>query len=350
MASASAAAHLASRVAVSPPLARDRASNRLAVPRSRSRFPVRVSAASGGPPVGRLDDTAARERVMQLATGTSQGAGALEAVQGCLSSMPGLTNNRLMLFRHPGLKHPLDTVALNLVEPRWVVAFDALANAPRRPGDPPYCFGVTHPALVPPKTPPGEDPVPPKPGDVGMVCRVDDVYHDNKEERLYVTSSVVGRYRVDRVVGEHPFFVAETSRVVDETPGDDEGFRARDEAELKVWRLLERLDALAEKTGENGGARTIDYDMRRCSPVASERPAWDSNPPAEEERAEMFSWAVARRVGMDEAQHLEAARTVHTTARLAFVASALEEGVAYLTAVAALKDAQEGENAGEEEA
>ena len=295
--------------------------------------------------MGRLDDTAARERVMQLATGTSQGAGALEAVQGCLSSMPGLTNNRLMLFRHPGLKHPLDTVALNLVEPRWVVAFDALANAPRRPGDPPYCFGVTHPALVPPKTPPGEDPVPPKPGDVGMVCRVDDVYHDNKEERLYVTSSVVGRYRVDRVVGEHPFFVAETSRVVDETPGDDEGFRARDEAELKVWRLLERLDALAEKTGENGGARTIDYDMRRCSPVASERPAWDSNPPAEEERAEMFSWAVARRVGMDEAQHLEAARTVHTTARLAFVASALEEGVDYLTAVAALKDAQEGEEA-----
>ena len=52
--------------------------------------------------------------------------------------MSGMTNNRLMLFRYPGLKCPLDTVALNLVEPRWVVAFDMLANAPRRPG------GVLH--------------------------------------------------------------------------------------------------------------------------------------------------------------------------------------------------------------
>ena len=27
---------------------------------------------------------------------------------------------------------------------------------------------------------PGEDPVPPKQGDVGLVCQIDDVYHDNK--------------------------------------------------------------------------------------------------------------------------------------------------------------------------
>ena len=27
---------------------------------------------------------------------------------------------------------------------------------------------------------PGEDPVPPKEGDVGLVCQIDDVYHDNK--------------------------------------------------------------------------------------------------------------------------------------------------------------------------
>lgn len=107
------------------------------------------------PPPGRLDEGAARDRVMQLASGTPQGRGALEAVQGCISSMPGATNNRLMLFRYPGLKCPLDTVALNLVEPRWVVAFDMLANAPRRPGDPPFCFGITHPALTPAKTPPG---------------------------------------------------------------------------------------------------------------------------------------------------------------------------------------------------
>lgn len=91
-----------------------------------------------------------------------------------------MTNNRLMLFRYPGLKCPLDTVALNLVEPRWVVAFDMLANAPRRPGDPPFCFGITHPGLTPARTPPGETAVPPKEGDVGMVCQIDDVYHDNK--------------------------------------------------------------------------------------------------------------------------------------------------------------------------
>ena len=65
----------------------------------------------------------------------------------------------------------------------------------------------------PAKTPPGEDPIPPKEGDVGLVCRMVDAYHDNKEERLYVTSQVVGRFRVDRVVTDgNPFFVAETSR------------------------------------------------------------------------------------------------------------------------------------------
>ena len=239
--------------------------------------------------MNRLDEQAARERVMRLATTTTQGAGALEAIQGCLSSMPGVTNNRLALFRYPSVKCPLDTVALNLIETRWVVAFDALANAPRRPGDPPFCFGITHPALTvratlvpirprsrgerrslrtfspdqptrrstarppithqsrratspstvvhvffhprhldspirsrrvvvvripqPAKTPPGEDPIPPKEGDVGLVCRMVDAYHDNKEERLYVTSQVVGRFRVDRVVTDgNPFFVAETSQ------------------------------------------------------------------------------------------------------------------------------------------
>ena len=63
---------------------------------------------------------------------------------------------------------------------------------------------------------PGADPVAPAVGSVGFVCRLDDVYHDNKEERLYVTSKVVGRFRVDRVVADHPFFVAETSEVFDE--------------------------------------------------------------------------------------------------------------------------------------
>ena len=101
-----------------------------------------------GPPVNRLDEQAARERVMRLATTTTQGAGALEAMQGFLSSTPGVTNDRLALFRYPSVKCPLDTVALNLIETRWVVAFDALANAPRRPGDPPFCFGITHPALT----------------------------------------------------------------------------------------------------------------------------------------------------------------------------------------------------------
>ena len=32
--------------------------------------------------------------------------------------------------------------------------------------------------------------MPPSPGDVGMVCQLVDVYHDNKEERLYITSKV----------------------------------------------------------------------------------------------------------------------------------------------------------------
>ena len=99
----------------------------------RRRRPVQ----RGRPAPNRLDEQAARDRVYRLASETSGGRGAMEAIQGCLSSMPGITNHRLMLFRHPSLKCPLDTVALNLVEPRWVVAFDAIANAPKRPGDPP---------------------------------------------------------------------------------------------------------------------------------------------------------------------------------------------------------------------
>jgi hypothetical protein len=150
-----------------------------------------------------------------------------------------------------------------------------------------------------------------------------DVYHDNKEERLYVTSQVVGRFRVDRVVTDgNPFFVAETSQVhtgphttpfawctsilkdfsfprrisppslprfqsrrtpldasrlrfrrprtppgsqvLDQVPGDDEGARALAEEEADVWRLLKQLERLSAKTDEGDGAQ-IDYDMRRCS-------------------------------------------------------------------------------------
>ena len=299
----------------------------------------------GGPPPNRLDEQAARDRVYRLASETTGGRGAMEAIQGCLSSMPGITNHRLMLFRHPSLKCPLDTVALNLVEPRWVVAFDAIATAPRRPGDPPFCFGVTHPALVPAKTPPGEDAVPPKPGDVGLVCRVDDVYHDNKEERMYMTSAVVGRFAVERVVGEHPFFVAETRRLVDEpmpdAMADPEGRRALEEEEMRVWDLLRTLETLAKKTGERpfGDGPIVDYDAKRFSPVASERPVWDEHPPTPDERPEMFSWAVLRRLNLDQRQHLDAVRTTYTTARLALCADALQEGVDYLAAVAALRGA-----------
>ena len=279
---------------------------------------------------------------MRLASGTAQGQGALEAVQGCVSVMPGMTNNRVVLFRYPGLKCPLDTVALNLVQPRWVVAFDVLANAPRRPGDPPFCFGVTHPALTAPaeKVPEGTDPIPPKRGDVGMVCQIEDIYHDNREERLYVTSKVVGRYKIDRVVSEHPFYVAETSQVVDEVPADDEGLRALREAELRVWNLLKELDALAVKTDEKNSR--IDYDMRRTSPDPKERPPWDTRPPKEDERAEMFSWAVVRRLQLDERAHLDAARTTHTTARLAQCEEPLREGIAYLAAMAAVNGATDG--------
>ena len=303
----------------------------------------------GAPPPNRLDEQAARDRVYRLASETSGGRGAMEAIQGCLSSMPGITNHRLMLFRHPSLKCPLDTVALNLVEPRWVVAFDAIANAPKRPGDPPFCFGITHPALVPAKTPPGEDAVPPKPGDVGLVCQVDDVYHDNKTERMYMTSRVVGRFKVDRVVGEHPFFVAETRRLIDEPPIDStidpEGAKALEEEELRVWRLLETLESLSRETGEElfGGGPVIDYDAKRCSPVSKERPVWDDDPPTDDERPEMFSWAVVRRLNLDQRQHLDAVRTTYTTARLAQCADALQEGVDYLAAVAALQGARGGE-------
>jgi hypothetical protein len=309
----------------------------------------------GAPPPNRLDEQAARDRVFRLASETTGGRGAMEAIQGCLTSMPGMTNHRLMLFRHPSLKCPLDTVALNLVEPRWVVAFDAIANAPKRPGDPPFCFGITHPALVPPTTPPGEDVVAPKPGDVGLVCQVDDVYHDNKTERMYVTSRVVGRFEIDRLVGEHPFFVAETARLTDEPPTagsdpeerlDPEGLKALEEEELRVWRLLETLESLSKKTNEEvfGGGPAIDYDAKRFSPVKAARPAWDENPPSESERPEMFSWAVVRRLNLDQRQHLDAVRTTYTTARLAQCADALQEGVDYLAAVAALRDAEDDQS------
>ena len=298
---------------------------------------------SGMPPPNRLDEQATKDRVYKIATETTGGRGAMEAIQGCLSVMPGITNHRLMLFRHPGLKSPLDTVALNLVEPRWVVAFDAIANAPKRPGDPPFCFGITHPALVPAKTPPGEDVQPPKQGDVGLVCQIEDIYHDNKEERLYMTSKVVGRYKVDRIVGEHPFFVAETSRLLDEVPGDSEGKKALAEEELRVWNLLKELETLSKKTGE--GLPTdgviIDYDTKRCSPIKAERPMWDETPPDDDERPEMFSWAVLRRLGLDDRSHLDAVRTEYTTARLATCADQIEEGVNYLRAVAALQGAAE---------
>ncbi len=330
--------------------------------------PIRAAASSssgfGGPPVNRLDEGAARERVMRLASQTAQGAGALEAISGCLASMPGATNHRLALFRFPTPKSILDTVALNLHQPRWVVAFDALANAPRRPGDPPFCFGVTHPAEVPPAEAiePGADPVAPAVGSVGFVCRLDDVYHDNKEERLYVTSKVVGRFRVDRVVADHPFFVAETSEVFDEAIEDDDaGEEAEEknalrEAEMRAWALLLETERLGRKIADSelASSTALDYDARRCSPIASERPPWDADPPAPERRAELFSWAVARRCHLTEAEHLRATRTTSTRERLELVVEKLEEGVRFLAAVSAVEgeageEVIEGDEAGEGE-
>jgi hypothetical protein len=182
---------------------------------------------------------------------------------------------------------------------------------------------------------------------------VDDVYHDNKTERMYVTSRVVGRFQVERIVGEHPFFVAETARLTDElTAGSDpdiedpEGAKALAEEELRVWRLLETLESLSKKTNEEvfGGGPAIDYDAKRFSPVKAARPAWDENPPSESERPEMFSWAVVRRLNLDQRQHLDAVRTTYTTARLAQCADALQEGVDYLAAVAALRDAEDDQS------
>merc|ERR1719329_173445 len=117
-----------------------------------------------------------------------------------------------------------------------------------------------------------------------------------------MTSRVVGRFAVDRVVGEHPFFVAETRRLIDEPPIDPtidpEGAKALEEEELRVWRLLETLESLSRETGEElfGGGPVIDYDAKRCSPVSKERPVWDDDPPTDDERPEMFSWAVVRRL------------------------------------------------------
>ena len=118
------------------------------------------------------------------------------------------------------------------------------------------------------------------------------------------------------------------------------------EEELRVWRLLETLESLSKKTNEEvfGGGPAIDYDAKRFSPVKAARPAWDENPPSESERPEMFSWAVVRRLNLDARQHLDAVRTTYTTARLAQCADALQEGVDYLAAVAALRDAEDDQS------
>jgi len=65
-------------------------------PASRRRAPThRAASAALGPAPGRLDEDAARDRVMRLAEGTAQGRGALEAVQGVIQT----DSRRLMLFR-----------------------------------------------------------------------------------------------------------------------------------------------------------------------------------------------------------------------------------------------------------
>ena len=84
---------------------------------------------------------------------------------------------------------------------------------------------------------------------------------------------------------------------MDQVPEDDEGAKALAEEEADVWRLLKQLETLSAKTKEGDGSQ-IDYDMRRCSPDPKERPPWDADPPAPERRAEMFSWAVTRRLGL----------------------------------------------------
>ena len=61
-----------------------------------------------------------------------------------------------------------------------------------------------------------------------------------------------------------------------------------------------------------------------------ERPVWDDDPPTDDERPEMFSWAVVQRLNLDQRQHLDAVRTTYTTARLAQCADELQEGVDYL--------------------
>lgn len=72
---------------------------------------------------------------------------------------------------------------------------------------------------------------------------------------------VVGRYKVDRVVGEHPFYVAETSQVVDLPAEDEEGKRALSAAESRVWDLLKAGVAAGKRVVGEANQESVVYQL-----------------------------------------------------------------------------------------
>ena len=137
--------------------------------------------------------------------------------QGCVSVMRDDQQPRRAV-QVSRLKCPLDTVALNLVQPRWVVAFDVLANAPGDRAIPVLLRGHP-PALTAPaeKVPEGRTRSRPA---RRRRDGVPDRRHLSRQPRGAPLRRVQGCGAVQdrRVVSEHPFYVAETSQVVDEVP------------------------------------------------------------------------------------------------------------------------------------
>ena len=100
---------------------------------------------------------------------------------------------------------------------------------------------------------------------------------------------------------------------------------------MRVWRQLKDLDSLAAKIDE-GAAKQIDYDMQRLSPDKSARPIWDNESTPEDERPELFSFAVMRRLEIEPEAHLELVRLTDTAARLVALEEYISAGISYLAA------------------
>ncbi|KAK9808745.1 hypothetical protein WJX72_002947 [[Myrmecia] bisecta] len=256
---------------------------------------------------------------------------------------------------------PMETVALQLFEPRYRLMFKLIKRSPLRQ------FGLVL-----------ADKANAMMEGVGTVCQMTHFAPIPERGRIFVSSRATGRFRVVRLLQDKPFVLALVEPYNDEAPADVAAAARLAALERRLWQCMQDVRALAGKLYSHAGPlgdEVFTTEVRRWCPDRSvlrsdELPASGEpeamqvlgkagilgssqgfkdrvseylclqtvQPTTEMERQERFSFALARTLDVAPAVMQSMLDMRSTAERLQQAEAALVDGRAYLAARSTLRD------------